>query len=240
MPRIEWNAQSLSGLLAALPLVGAVIGLVCWLFILLAGLLELPRILSAGGVTLIPLALSGGIHMDGFADTVDALKSYGDQEKKRAILKDPHVGAFAVIGTVCWLLLYFALCASLPLNDKMLALLGLTHVTARACGALAGAVLPSSSKQGMLYSFREAVSRSDVRILIGWLVISLAVAAVLMPLAAVLSAAAAAGVFLYVKRTARKQFGGMSGDLAGFCISVTEIALLAAQVLAERMVTLWF
>ena len=39
-----------------------------------------------------------GIHLDGYADTIDAISSYGDREKKLQILKDPHTGAFAVIG----------------------------------------------------------------------------------------------------------------------------------------------
>ena len=47
-------------------------------------------------------------------------------------------------------------------------------------------------------------------------------------------------VFFYVKGLAQKQFGGMSGDIAGFCISLTEIVLLLGLVLSERVVTLWF
>ena len=240
MPRIDWNARSLSGLLGALPLVGAVIGGVCYLYWLLAGLLQLPSLLSAAALTLLPLAVSGGIHMDGFADTVDALSSYGEPEKKRAILKDPHAGAFAVIGVGCYLLLYFALCAALPLRWELLMLLGLTHVLGRTTGALAGTLLPTASGGGMLRTFREAASSGNVWALTVWAVLSLGAAALLMPLAAGLFLLISAGVFFYVKGAAKKQFGGMSGDLAGFCISVTEIGLLLGLVLSERVVTLWF
>ena len=239
-PRIEWNAKSLSGLLGALPLVGVVIGGVCYLYTLLAELLELPAILSAAALTLLPMAISGGIHMDGFADTVDALSSYGDPEKKRAILKDPHAGAFAVIGVACYLLLYFALCAALPLRRELVLLLGLTHVLARTVGALAGTLLPTASQQGMLRTFREAASVGNVWALAIWGVLCLAAAALLMPLAAGVFLLLSAGVFFYVKGIARKQFGGMSGDLAGFSISLAEIALLLGLVLSERVVTLWF
>ena len=240
MPRIDWNSKSLSGLLGALPLVGVSICGICCLYYLLAGWLQLPEILSAAALTILPLAISGGIHMDGFADTVDALSSYGDQEKKRAILKDPHAGAFAIIGVVCYILLYFALCAALPLRWDIMVLLGLTHVLARVNGALAGTILPGSSQRGMLYTFREAASNGNVWALAGWAVLSFVCAAFLMPLAAGLFLLISAGVFFYVKGMAKKQFGGMSGDLAGFCISVTEIALLLGLVLSERVVTLWF
>ncbi len=241
MPRIEWNEKSLRGLLAALPLVGAAIGGFIVLYYYIAGLLKLPWILSAAVLTVLPAAVSGGIHMDGFADTVDAMKSYGDPEKKRAILKDPHAGAFAVIGVSCYFLLYFALCAALPESGfREILLLGITHVLARAVGALAGTLLPGSSEKGMLSMFREAASRANVWVLFGWAALSLAGAAFLSPLAAGLFLPVSAAVFFYVKRTAKKSFGGMSGDLAGFCISVSEIALLLAVVLSERLVSLWF
>ena len=238
MPRIQWDSKSLNGLLGALPLVGAVIGGCCCLYMWLAGLLELPWILSAAVLTILPLAISGGIHMDGFADTIDALSSYGEPEKKRAILKDPHAGAFAIIGVVCYLILYFALCAAMPLNWKMLGLLGITHVLARVTGALAGAVLPGSSQKGMLHTFRESAAKGNVWALAVWAVLSLAGAAFLMPLAAVCFLLISIGVFWYVKVMSGKQFGGMSGDLAGFCISVTEIALLFGLVISERLVAL--
>ncbi len=59
------------------------------------------------GFALIPVWITGGIHLDGYADTCDALSSYGDREKKLEILKDPHCGAFAVIRLCSYFLAYF-------------------------------------------------------------------------------------------------------------------------------------
>ena len=63
---------------------------------------------QAAGFALIPVWITGGIHLDGYADTCDALSSYGDREKKLEILKDPHCGAFAVIRLCSYFLAYFA------------------------------------------------------------------------------------------------------------------------------------
>ena len=93
VPHVDWNERNMRYAMAAFPLVGAVIGAL-WC---VCGLLPLPDMLKAAGFCLIPVAATGGIHLDGFADTSDALSSYGDREKKLAILKDPHCGAFAVI-----------------------------------------------------------------------------------------------------------------------------------------------
>ena len=104
-------------MLVALPLVGLVIGGAEWLWFLFRSWLSFGPVLHGVGMTLIPLLLTGGIHLDGFMDTVDALKSHAAPEKKRAILKDPHAGAFAVIGLAAYLLLWFGLCVELPCRD---------------------------------------------------------------------------------------------------------------------------
>ena len=93
VPQFAWNQKNMRYAMCAFPLIGAVIGgLWC-----LCGALPLPMPAKAAGFCLIPVWVTGGIHLDGYADTCDALSSYGDREKKLEILKDPHCGAFAVI-----------------------------------------------------------------------------------------------------------------------------------------------
>ena len=58
---------------------------------------------------LLPLLVTGGIHLDGFLDVADARSSHQSRARKLEILKDSHVGAFAVIAMGCYLLLYTAL-----------------------------------------------------------------------------------------------------------------------------------
>lgn len=238
-PRTEWNANSLKNVLSALPLVGVVIGGFLCLWYWLSTLLELPAILSAAAFTLLPILLSGGIHMDGFADMTDALSSHAEPEKKRAILKDPHCGAFAVIGVGCYLLGYFGLCAALPLDWKTVGLLGITHVLSRAVGSLLS-LLPSGASSGMQRTFRDSAGKSSVWILIAWTALALFGAAVLSPLAAGGMFAAGLCVFFYIKHTAKKQFSGMSGDLAGAGITLSAGAMALMLVLAERAAALWF
>ena len=238
-PRIEWNAFSLKNVLAALPLVGVVIGGALCLYHWLSGLLALPAILSAVVFTILPVALSGGIHMDGFADMIDALSSHADPEKKRAILKDPHCGAFAVIGVCCYLLSYFGLCAALPLDWKTTGLICITHVLSRAIGALLS-LLPSGAETGMQHAFRNSASKSSLWILILWIALSLGGAAALSPLAAGGLLLAGVCVFFYIKHTAKKLFSGMSGDLAGAGITLSAAAMLLMLVFSERAVFLWF
>ena len=93
MPRIEWKKENMRYMLCALPLVGAAIGLALALWVWVCLRLKIGQTLFAAGIALMPLLLSGGIHMDGFCDTADALSSHQPAERKREILKDSHAGA---------------------------------------------------------------------------------------------------------------------------------------------------
>ena len=174
VPQVPWEKEKIRYMLVCLPFVGVVIGLVEFLWVSLVDLLELGQALRAAGLTLIPILLTGGIHLDGFMDTVDALKSHAAPEKKRAILKDPHAGAFAVIGLGAYLLAYFGLCAELPLFRKTVLLLGLIHVMSRSLSALSGTVLPVGPGKGTLNLFHQAADKKVAVMAVCWVVLSAA------------------------------------------------------------------
>ena len=74
MPRVDWEKKALSWALCWFPLVGAVIGAVLYGWMALARYLGFGPLFFAAFALLIPIALSGGIHLDGFCDTCDALR----------------------------------------------------------------------------------------------------------------------------------------------------------------------
>ena len=152
VPHVDWNERNMRYALAAFPLVGAVIGAL-WC---VCGLLPLPDMLKAAGFCLIPVAATGGIHLDGFADTSDALSSYGDREKKLAILKDPHCGAFAVIRLCGYFVLYFALCACLRFTPRVGAVWTLALVLERALSGYAVATFSMAKNTGLAHTFATA------------------------------------------------------------------------------------
>ena len=125
VPRVEWNAKNMRYALCALPFVGAVTGLLLGLWGFLCRQLAIGIPLWGAGVALLPVAVTGGIHLDGFCDTCDALASHAERERKLAIMKDSHAGAFAILGAVCYFLLYFGLaCEAERGRETALASLG--------------------------------------------------------------------------------------------------------------------
>mgnify|MGYP002560489280 CR=1 FL=1 len=162
VPHVDWNERNMRYAMAAFPLVGAVIGAL-WC---VCGLLPLPDMLKAAGFCLIPVAATGGIHLDGFADTSDALSSYGDREKKLAILKDPHCGAFAVIRLCGYFVLYFALCACLRFTPRVGAVWTLALVLERALSGYAVATFPMAKNTGLAHTFATAADKRRVQIVL--------------------------------------------------------------------------
>ena len=104
MPHVEWNPENMRYTMLAFPLVGCVIGTVVAIWCALCATLGLNGAAFGAGTVLVPLFVTGGIHMDGFADVVDAQSSHAAPERKREILADPHIGAFATVGIGGYLL----------------------------------------------------------------------------------------------------------------------------------------
>ena len=228
MPRIDWQPQTLRLMLGAFPLVGVVIGFALWGWIAVGSTLGAGAILLAAGTTLIPVAITGGLHLDGYCDTVDALASHAGPERKREIMKDPHTGAFAVISVGAWLLLYFALSSELAAAMNTVWLLGAMHTLSRTLSGLSILLFPANSAKGMLKTFKDASATKTAAIILG-LFLALCAAALLivnwMIGGAMLLAAFLVLFYLYLM--SKREFGGMNGDLAGFFIQVAELAMLA-------------
>jgi adenosylcobinamide-GDP ribazoletransferase len=238
VPTLKWRGDNMRYMLAMFPFVGAAVGLFLWAWLWISDTLGFGVILRAAGLTLWPVAVTGAIHLDGFCDTTDALASRAAPERKREILKDPHTGAFAVIGVAAYLLLYFALCAELTITALTPLLLGLTCVLSRTLSGLAVLLFTSGGGQGLARTFKDAASkRISVVILLvffllsaGGLVLTDLFAGIAIVLAALLC-------FLYLRVVSRRQFGGMSGDLAGYFLQLCEICALLALILIQKVVT---
>ena len=229
MPQVEWSEKNMRYTLAFFPLVGAAVGGVFALSAWLLGLLGFGPVLRGAVLTAVPLAVTGGIHMDGFCDTVDALSSHAPRERKLEILKDPHAGAFALIWGAVWLLVYFGLLTEL----RGVATVAAGFVLSRSFSAWGVERLPSA--RGGMGAHLKRGSRFPWWVLTLYLGLYLGAVALWGDLLAGLAALGAALlVYLGYRVLAVRQFGGFTGDLAGWFLQVCELAILAAVVVAER------
>ena len=187
---------------------------------------HVPDMARAAAFCLVPVAVTGGIHLDGYADTSDALSSYGDREKKLEILKDSHCGAFAVIRLCCYFVAYFGLCGSVRFTPRAGLCWTLALVLERALSGLAVASFPMAKNTGLAHTFATAADKTVVRRVLAVLAAVLCVGmAALGGWALVLAALA---VLWRYHAVSWKQFGGITGDLAGWFLQKAELWMLAA------------
>lgn len=240
VPQPVWNKENMRYALCAFPLIGVVCALLWSGWMVLSDAMQVPELLRAAGLCLVPVWVTGGIHLDGYADTCDALASCAPPEKKQEILKDPRCGAFALIRLCTYFAAYLGLCAAVPNGERTLWCMSLAFVLERALSGLAVASFPLAKNTGLAHTFSTAADRTTVcRILLALSLILSGAMIVLGGVSGAAMAAAAALVFWRYHRTAVKQFGGLSGDLAGWFLQKAEIWMLAAFVLAELVKEQW-
>ena len=234
VPQVEWNEENRRYSMCFFPLVGLVTGLLVWGWLSLCACLKMGPFLQGAVAALLPLLITGGIHMDGYMDTTDALASWQSQEKRLEILKDSHTGAFAVMGCAGYLLLSAALYSEAD-PAAGLRLAGV-FVLSRALSAFALVRMRNARNRGMLYDISRVAEKRLVTLsggvyallcLVLWLATGVRTA-LLCVLAAVLC-------YLYYQHMSYKQFGGVTGDLAGWFLQVTELVLTAVIVIGGKL-----
>jgi len=223
MPHINWGSEDMKYSVCFFPFVGAVIGLAEW------GFIELARVLSLGGIIIvtlqivIPLLITGGFHVDGFMDTMDALHSYQDREKKLEIMKDPHIGAFSVISLIIYLLVTAGFLSEVK-DERAFYALGFSFALSRCLSGLGIVNMKMAKDKGMLKTEQESSGKRGCNIVLTIEAVLIAAGCIITcheyAVAIIIAQAVA---FIYYVNMSKKQFGGITGDLAGFFVVITEL-----------------
>ena len=221
-----WDEKAKDKMLLFLPVVGLEIGALWAALAWLCAFLRLPALVTGLILCAYPYVVTGFIHLDGYMDVTDAVKSWRDLERRREILKDSHVGSFAVIGIVLLLLAQFAFFASAPKTADYLALIFVPAVS-RCCSALAVTGLkPMSTSQ---YADRKK-PKSHMVVLSMMLVIFLATGFLLCGKYGCALVGCLLGYGLALRR-GYKSLDGMNGDISGYALTIGELCAVAVYAL---------
>jgi len=216
------------------PVVGGLIGLgIAGLDSLLYNL-NLPS-LAANVILVIALSfITGGMHLDGLADTADAFLSGKNKEDTLSIMRDPHIGAMGVISIVSVLFLKISLLYSIISIGAL-----------RLEVILAMCVLSRWSVLVQMFFFRYARQQGKAgKFIQGMnlkiLSISTAITALIIFLimgAHGLVLLLAVGIAAYlIAQLANKKIGGITGDTLGATIELTEVIILLTVCLAPGVI----
>lgn len=241
--QVQWEKRTMRWALGFLPLIGVLIGALEWLWFAFCTHFAAEGLFYSVGAALIPFFVSGGIHLDGLCDTCDALCSYGDREKRLAILKDPHVGAFGPMWLIAFLLAEVGCFAQIYARPALLPLALTGFAFARCLGGCKVVLSPCAKDSGLAHLFAENSDKRVVAIaLLAEMMLYLAVVGLMVH--AVPNGLTMATVWVVVlllwygvhEKLTRCTFGGITGDLAGFGISVAELLSLVCAALGGLLV----
>ena len=225
-PTKEWRKESMNSAICFLPVVGILVGAVLAFWQLLCLTLHIEVVIFASVAAVIPVILTGGLHMDGFMDTADAIGSHRSREEKLEIMKDSHAGAFAVLWCAIYLLLSLGVYWALY-EKTAFWVIGIIFILSRSLCTLSALTLPSARDGGIFVAFTEsAKTRATIAVMIIVSVIC-ASAMVFLDLNIGLCCVVIAAAWFFIYRgVALRLFGGATGDTSGFFIQICELCLL--------------
>jgi adenosylcobinamide-GDP ribazoletransferase len=230
---LAFDAAELGRSMHWFPVIGALQGLV---LLFAWGLLTtlLPDNLVTGILLLILVLINGGLHIDGFADTVDALAGGKTPEDRLRIMKDSAVGAIGVAFVVLLLLIKYLALEEMPFDVKAQAILAFPMVGRWAMVPLA-TWLPYARPEGGLGA---AFAGSGRGVFIKATILTSVAVALLFGLLA-LAVIAIIGIIIYMSsRFFRRKVGGVTGDIFGFHSECVEVLFLILVLAMTNILTL--
>ena len=191
------------------------------------GLLDgVPYLLEGVLLVAVLALLTRGLHLDGFMDTCDALAGGHDRKRRLELLRDPHVGSFAVIGVVLLLLVKCSSMAALPAESRLWTI-ALVPCLSRWAILIVMDRFPYVRREGLGTPLLGGGSRRSL--LVGSAVVVAATMALTGPVGLLLTAAAAL-VAAAVGAWATRLLGGVTGDIYGAACETSEAVVLVLAV----------
>ena len=226
MPRADWTKENMKYMFCFFPFIGTVIGGLT----MLVAYLGLRFGYQPGFVTavlvLVPVFVTGGIHVDGLLDTSDALSSWQERTRRLEILKDSHAGAFAIITACVYFILWLGAWSQLLGDHDGICIMSIGFMMSRCLSGIGVIIFPKARTDGTVAEFSRNASEIVAR---NVLIVMLAALAVLMiwinPVKGALAAVTALLVFWWYHHMAMKYFGGTTGDLSGFFLCICEVVM---------------
>ena len=230
MPGFVWKEEDMRWHLIFFPFVGMVIGALEYLLLTALFGQDLPLLFPVALAGVIPLLVTGGFHLDGFMDVQDALCSFKPKEEKLLILKDPHVGAFAVISLLVYVLLYGGALSLVLTHGGVagIALFAFSFPACRALGALVMLKLKKAKTDGMLRRETRDAGTAVMVVLAAELLCFLGVMLWIDPWGTLLLLGVLLIFTIYYRWKMYREFGGVTGDTTGYYITCSELVVLMA------------
>lgn len=227
-PYIEWDDEGVKNMMKFYPIIGAIVGGIWSVVYYLINILNVSLVLKSTVIMIVPFVITGMLHLDGFMDVCDAILSRRDKEEKLRILKDSKIGAFAVISLLVLFFLQFGGIYSIMEKNIHFYILILIPIISRSTVAYFLLSRTTIKESTLGTYFKKGTNITDrIIMVIALLVMFIAAFVFLKYEGIVLELSIILGVTWAVEKC-KKEFGGISGDVAGFALVIGEVAGILA------------
>ena len=144
-PMVDWNKENMKYMMCFFPFVGTAIGILTWLVgYVLGSHVQMESFFLAVILTVIPVFVTGGIHVDGLLDTSDALSSWQERTRRLEILKDSHAGAFAIITACVYFILWLGAWSQLLGDHDGICIMSIGFMMSRCLSGIGVIIFPKA------------------------------------------------------------------------------------------------
>jgi len=222
-PYIEWDDEGAKNMMKFYPIIGVIVGVIWSLIYYLISNLNVSMVLKSTIVMMVPFIITGMLHLDGFMDACDAILSRRDRKEKLRILKDSTIGAFAVISLLILFFLQFGSIYSIIEKNIPFYILILIPIVSRSSVAYFLLSRTTIKESTLGTYFKKGTNIKDIVIMIVSLTIMTIISFILLHYhGLILVLSIVLGVTWAVEKC-KKEFGGISGDVAGFALVAGEL-----------------
>lgn len=241
--KLEFDSKELGKSMKFFPIVGIVIGIILYAIYMVGYLyIESPLVLAIV-VVLAEVILTGGLHLDGLADTFDSIFSYRSKQKMLDIMKDSRLGTNGALALIMYFMLKVGILAAIIGSNKSFyfyfngmlnyagAVILITPVLSRINPVLNCAVSPYAKASGSAKDFVENTTKNGVLIatIIGLVfagIVGILSGKIIDPLHLVNIIAITMALGLYFSKLIDKKIGGLTGDTLGALLELSSVIIL--------------
>lgn len=225
VPRFAFEADMVFAATKFYPVIGAVVAAGA---IAVERLLRdhLPQQITALAVVIFLVAVTGGFHEDGLADTFDGIGGGWTRERRLEIMRDSRIGSYGSLAVCLSLLARWQLLAAMP-RASFAAYLLTAHVLCRWTVVPLSQMLPPARTDGLGAQLAHKLSTATV---VTASLLASAIAGTALGVGAVIPLIAVCGVTVLSALLYRAKLGGISGDCLGATNQLAEIAVYVCGV----------
>ncbi|WP_160687827.1 adenosylcobinamide-GDP ribazoletransferase [Clostridium sp. C2-6-12] len=222
-PYVEWDDEGAKNMMKFYPVIGLIVGTIWSLAYYFMKFFNTSIVLKSAVIMIVPFIITGMLHLDGFMDVCDAILSRRDREEKLRILKDSTIGAFAVIALLILFFMQFGGIYSIVEKNMPFYTLVLIPVVSRSIVAYFLLSRKTIKESTLGTYFKKGTNIKDILIMVFSLLFAAGVSFLLLKIYGLILVFLIIFAVTLAVEKCKKEFGGISGDVAGFALVLGEV-----------------